>query len=319
METIPLTFKSDEKGYFDRQCPNENCLFEFKVYMQDWKEKFSDEEVYCPLCGCVAPSNEWFTEEQTEQIHNVVADWTRVYIENSMSKLFKKLEQTTKNNRYLKIKYKSNCPTTFINNPIGAKEEWELDITCEKCGARFSVIGSAFFCPCCGYNSASKMFDESLDSVSKMLQSIDEFHEVLEANYGKDKAETMSREMIENTICQIVSTFQKFAQCRVKEICGKEYRVNDFQIVDKGDTIFKNETNHSYSDWLSQDEISYMRLFFQKRHIVEHNSGIIDQKYIDNSNDNSYTVGQRLIVKKDEVIEFLRIVKKLGAGIKILL
>ena len=54
METIPLTFKSDEKGYFDRQCPNENCLFEFKVYMQDWKEKFSDEEVYCPLCGCVA-------------------------------------------------------------------------------------------------------------------------------------------------------------------------------------------------------------------------------------------------------------------------
>ena len=33
---IPMEIHSDEKGYLDRQCPNENCLFEFKVNTQDY-------------------------------------------------------------------------------------------------------------------------------------------------------------------------------------------------------------------------------------------------------------------------------------------
>lgn len=45
---IPMKILSDEKGYLDRQCPNENCLFEFKISMQDWEDKVSDEEVHCP-------------------------------------------------------------------------------------------------------------------------------------------------------------------------------------------------------------------------------------------------------------------------------
>ena len=39
---IPITIHSDEKGYFDRECPNENCLYTFKINMQDWKEILKD-------------------------------------------------------------------------------------------------------------------------------------------------------------------------------------------------------------------------------------------------------------------------------------
>lgn len=35
MMEIPITFQSDEKGYFDRECPNENCLYSFKINMND--------------------------------------------------------------------------------------------------------------------------------------------------------------------------------------------------------------------------------------------------------------------------------------------
>ena len=55
--------------------------------------------------------------------------------------------------------------------------EKELDIICEKCGTRYSVIGAAYFCPCCGYNSVSNVFDESLDSIEKMLKSIPDMRE----------------------------------------------------------------------------------------------------------------------------------------------
>lgn len=53
---IPVTLQSDRKGYFDRECPNENCLYTFKINMQDWEEKVSDEEVHCPMCGHIDTS-----------------------------------------------------------------------------------------------------------------------------------------------------------------------------------------------------------------------------------------------------------------------
>ena len=56
---IPITIHSDEKGYFDRECPNENCLYTFKINMQDWKEKVSNDEVHCPMCGHIDTADKW--------------------------------------------------------------------------------------------------------------------------------------------------------------------------------------------------------------------------------------------------------------------
>ena len=41
-------------------------------------------------------------------------------------------------------------------------------------------------------------------------------------------------------------------------------------------------------EWLSVDELKDMNLLFQRRHLIEHNNGMVDQKYIDKSGDNSY-------------------------------
>lgn len=54
---IPMMFKSDEKNYLDRQCPNEQCEYIFKINMDDWKDKIKPKnEVHCPMCGHTADS-----------------------------------------------------------------------------------------------------------------------------------------------------------------------------------------------------------------------------------------------------------------------
>ena len=58
-----------------------------------------------------------------------------------------------------------------------------------------------------------------------------------------------------------------------------------------------------------------MNLLFQRRHLIEHNNGMVDQKYIDKSGDNSYAVGQRLVVKGSDPLTLLAIIKKLGKGL----
>lgn len=176
---IPVTLQSDRKGYFDRECPNENCLYTFKINMQDWEEKVSDEEVHCPMCGHIDTSEKWWTQKQLDDMQNIAAGYAMALISEKLDEAFGGLAQSTQHNKFVKITYKPGKRITFQNNPIGQSEEWETDITCEKCGIRYSVIGSAYFCPCCGHNSAVSVFEESMDSIEKMLASLPEMKQML--------------------------------------------------------------------------------------------------------------------------------------------
>lgn len=312
---IPITIHSDEKGYFDRECPNENCLYTFKINMQDWKEKVSDDEVHCPMCGHIDTADKWWTQEQLESMQEIAASYAMSMITKELDKAFGKLARSTRNNKFLKITYKPSRKITFQNNPIGQSEEWETDITCEKCGTRYSVIGSAYFCPCCGHNSAVSAFNESTDSIEKMLKSLPEMKQLLTESYGRDKAETMCRGLLESSLGDIVSSFQKFASCHYDKLTGEISRVNDFQIVEKGSQLFKDATGKGYEEWLSDKELHDMNMFFQRRHLIEHNNGMVDQKYVDKSGDNSYVIGQRLVVKESDAYALLAIIKKLAKGL----
>lgn len=314
MISIPLTLISDENGYFDRECPNENCHYQFKIKMSDWEEKVSDDEVHCPMCGHVDFSDKWWTQEQLDQIEEIETSYAMNFIQKELDKSFKKLERSTRNNKFFKIEYKPGRRISFINNPIGQMPEWEQEITCEKCGTTYSVIGSAYFCPCCGYNSASSSFSESLDTIQKMLDSINQMKVLFGEMYGTDKADTMCRCMIEGSLGDCVSAFQKFAERKYFEITGKNARVNDFQIIDKGSNLFSNSIGYGYEKWLTEDEIEMLKLYFQRRHLFEHNNGMVDEQYLAKANDTAYTAGQRLVIRKDEIEAILRILKKLGAG-----
>ena len=313
---IPIKIVSDDKGYFDRECPNENCLYTFKINMQDWKEKVSDEEVHCPMCGHVDTSEKWWTKEQLDSMTQIASDYAMNMISDKLDEVFGGLARSTRRNKFVKITYKPGRRISFVNNPIGQSEEWETDIECDNCGTRYSVIGSAYFCPCCGNNSAVSIFDESLDSIEKMLESLTEMKELLTKSYGRDKAETMSRGLLESSLGDIVSAFQKYAECVYKKKSMAKVRVNDFQIVEKGSKLFLEATGKGYEEWLAKQELERMNLLFQRRHIIEHNAGIVDEKYIEKSLDTTYSIGQRIIVRKEDAIELLRIIKKLSIGLK---
>lgn len=316
MINIPITFRSDEKGYFDRECPNENCLFTFKIHMDDWKEKVSDEEVHCPMCGHIAPSDKWWTQQQLDGMNQIASNFVMSYVEDELDKSFKKLEHSTWGNSFVQITYKPGHRTTFINNPLGQSPEWEREIQCPKCATRYSVIGSAYFCPCCGYNGIEEAFDESLEVIIKMTESLPEMERFLAQSQGKDTANSMCRAMLEGSLGDVVSAFQKFAELRYRLVTSKNSRVNDFQIVEKGSQLFKQATGKGYDTWISEDEQSYMNLMFQRRHVIEHNAGFVDDQYIKKSEDVTYVVGQRLVIHVEDTQRLIRIIKKLSTGLK---
>lgn len=79
-----------------------------------------------------------------------------------------------------------------------------------------------------------------------------------------------------------------------------------------GRTQFKK----GFDVWLSEEEIDLLRILYQKRHLLAHNEGIVDSKYIQKSGDRKYKEGQRLIVSANDIETLVTCLEKLSIGIE---
>lgn len=142
------------------------------------------------------------------------------------------------------------------------------------------------------------------------MDSLVEVKVIYKRLYGIDKDETMCRKDIEESLGGCVATFQKFEQSRYNEVTGKQVLTNDFQIIDKGRKMF-SDIGFGYEKWVLTDEINKAIVYFQMRHVIEHNDGIINDEYLSKTDDPSYEISQRIVVKKDDIYDLSAILRKI--------
>jgi hypothetical protein len=63
-------------------------------------------------------------------------------------------------------------------------------------------------------------------------------------------------------------------------------------------------------DWLTKSEYQELNELFQKRHLLSHTEGIVDEKYISKSGDKHYSPVQRIVVKESDILRMKRLVIK---------
>lgn len=305
MEVLP-----DEDGYFDKECPNEECLSKFKVYAEDWKNLFSDEAVHCPFCGKVAPAKSWWTTEQVEQAKEQAISSVATSLNRAIKDDCDRFNRSQSRNSLIKLQMNFTGRTSFVNLPSEALDEMEQKIQCEKCGVRYAVIGSAFYCPNCGNNSARLTFHNTLNKVKAKIKNIDN---VRNAIPDKDEAERTCSSLIESSVPDLVVAFQRVCECVYPQLdSAAKLKRNVFQRLDDGDSLWRNLLGEGYTNWISEDDYALMKKCFQQRHLFQHQDGIVDEDYLSKSGDTTYKVGQHLIVKTNDILVYTDIIEKLG-------
>lgn len=313
--TVSVGLETDEKGYLDKQCPATTCEFIFKVNAEDWKNIVRDEAVWCPMCGHEAPADQWYTIAQVEHAKSealqVFAGHFNQVLRTGVDQFNRRQSKNSFVSMSMKLEGGSNRTYAM---PAKAAEAMQLEILCEKCSCRFAVIGSAYFCPSCGVNSVLRTYQDSLRKIRAKLESEDIVRQALTSSIGKDDAELTCRSMRETCLSDGVTAFQKYCE-GLYEPYGKA-PFNAFQRIDDGNTLWRAAIGVGYEDWLTSAELQALKILYQKRHLLAHCEGLVDQKYVEKSGDATYKPGQRLVVAGADVATMLSLLEKLGARLQ---
>lgn len=311
---ISVPMSDDAEGYFDRECPSAECLFQFKIFGEDWKQKVRDEEVFCPNCGHTAGSDKWWTQEQIEHARQAALTQVDATIRGALHRDAERWNRRLPRNSFISMTMKVDGLPQHVSLPPAAAEPMRLKISCPACACRYAVIGAAYFCPACGHNAADQVFVQTINGIRQSLNAADA---VRAAIHDRDTAESTVRLIVENGLQTAVTAFQRCAEAVFAGLAPTaKARRNAFQNLTESSQLWQAATGKAYAEHLTSDELAALQRAFQQRHLLAHTHGIVDQDYVTRSGDTRYKPGQRIVVRADTVKDALGLIEKLITGLQ---
>ncbi len=276
--------------------------------------------LFCPYCGTQDLKDNFLTEDQLEYLKSVA-------IQKVMRKLgtqLKGLERQSTRNAFLSLDIKVKVPDPKINKYF--EKESRRNIRCNNCGREYSIYGVSFYCPFCGPRDAFSVFEENRESIKRLLslkESLQKDEDLVRTNKVRELEEMgVFSEIYQKMLDKAVTTYETYMKNKYidemmkldpsKGIPYYQKRVgNKFQNIDKTHDLLLADKGFDFKSKIAPTDNKSLNLGLQKRHIIVHNSGVIDEKYCQNTGEPRSLVGNRLTISKKEVLEFISTISKI--------
>lgn len=288
---ISVPIQPDEEGYIGRECPVETCLGYFKITPGTGLKE--PAPCHCPYCGHSGEQNTFFTPEQIEYAKSIAIR----KITDAIHQDLKSLEFDHKPRGAFGIGISMKVSTSG-QHPIRYYREknLETEVVCDKCTLRFAIYGVFGWCPDCGSHNSLQILNKNLELARKELS--------LATSVETDLAEHLVGDALEN----VVSTFDGFG----REICSQKATDIRFQNMAGARRRVQEAFGFDFADELSADSWIAICRIFQKRHLLSHKMGVIDDEYVQKANDPGAVAGRRIRVTQDEVCMAIGLIETLG-------
>jgi len=298
--TFQIPISKDEQGYLGRECPEQGCEGYFKITPGTGLSGVTD--CICPYCGHKGPHNEFFTKDQIEYAKSVVFRQVSDALEKDLKALEFEHKPRGPFGIGISLKFTPGDP-----HPIHWYREKELEtqIVCSNCTLKYAVYGIFGFCPDCGQHNSLQILQNNLSLIQKMM------------NLAKSADTELSEKLIENALEDCISSFDGFGREICKIHAGKSKfpdRISkiSFQSLDGASDGLMTHFNFEFNKGVDDEEWRIANISFQKRHLLAHKMGIIDEEYVRRSGDTSAIIGRKVIIRSEDVLRLIPIVEKLA-------
>ena len=176
------------------------------------------------------------------------------------------------------------------------EKQLETEVVCDSCTLRYAIYGVFGWCPDCGVHNSIQILSKNLELAKKELALAD--------SLDKELADHLIGDALEN----VVSAFDGFG----REICVRKGADIHFQNLTGARRRVQESFALDFADVLTHDDWWCVCRVFQKRHLLAHKMGVVDEEYVKKANDSHAALGRKISVSRNEVITVINLIEKLG-------
>jgi hypothetical protein len=288
---LSIPINANEDGYLGRECPVEECLGYFKITPGTGIK--SPAPCHCPYCGHSGDSNTFFTQEQIEYAKSIaLRQFTDALHQDLKSMEFNHPPRGVFGiGTSLKVTQGTRHPIQHYR-----EKELETEVVCDACTLRYAIYGVFGWCPDCGIHNSVQILSKNFELARKELS--------LAETVEQDLADNLIGDALEN----VVSAFDGFGR-EISLRKGSEIR---FQNLPGARRNVQEKFGFDFADGLTAEQWQYVSRVFQKRHLLAHKMGVIDDEYVQRANDPGAVAGRKVQVSPGEVLSSVEIIEILG-------
>lgn len=301
-DQVSIPIEEDEDGFTGRECPVKECEGYFKIEFGTGLQG-EDLPCHCPYCGYKSAHDEFWTKEQIAYAESIAMR----QIENAIICELKKHEfDYPAQGEFgigISMKLKPGLPQPIHHY---REKRLETDVVCDRCTLHYAIYGVFANCPDCGAHNSIQIMEKNFDLAMKQLDLAGDVED-------KDFAEHLVADALEN----VVSTFDGFGRelCRVHAHLATDQKQAEklsFQNLLGASANIQSLFGHDLKNCVELAQWNVAVRCFNKRHLLAHKMGVIDQTYITATNDTSAVIGRRVRIDVQEVLDLIMITRRLG-------
>jgi Zn finger protein HypA/HybF involved in hydrogenase expression len=306
LKRVSIQLPRDEDGFLGRECPE--CEAYFKV--EPGTGVSGDNPCHCPYCGHSAVQNHFFTKDQVAYSRSIALRKVRQAFQHDLDDFARSLNSGSSGSSRgsgLRI----SMHTTVKHSPLPSirhyrEKELETKVVCERCSLHYAIYGAFAFCPDCGSHNSAQILSANLEIAEKILAMADSAEADVRSHVIGDALENAvaAFDGFGRESCRVWSAkaadIAKAEKLSFQNLAGAQQRVQDLFGFD-------------IASCLKTEQWDFACRCFQKRHLLAHNMGVVDEEYLRKTNDPQAIKGRKVSIETDEVKRLVGVLVDLGA------
>lgn len=301
-DRIAVRIPPDADGFTGRECPVPKCLGYFKVKFGTGLKGIG-LPCHCPYCGHIAAHDHFWTRDQIEYAKSVALSKVADAVHNDLKSMEFDIKPKGAFGIGLSMKVERRGHVPIHNY---REKALETIVTCDSCTLEYAVYGVYAFCPDCGKHNSLQILEKNLDLARKELDLSTKQSDV-----------ELGRYLDEDSLENCVSAFDAFGRetCRIaadkSSNPGKAGSLS-FQNLRRANTQLQAIFGIDMSKEVDPLEWRHIELCFQRRHLIAHRAGVVDEEYLRETGESRNLLGKRIYISRIDVQSLAQVLLRMG-------
>jgi hypothetical protein len=247
----------------------------------------------------IATDDEFMHPDDQKAALEIVKDAALRDVHDAFNKIFSGFNNRSSGSGFITMKT-TYTPASPRPKPRFARRDLLRELACDHCSRDYGVFAISLFCHDCGAPNLHLHFAREVELVGQQVEL---------ATVQSEAAAELSYRLLGNAHEDVLTAFeatQKAVYVHGKIMAGTKADEmkpvgNDFQNVERAQRRFAELGIDPYT-CLESDALDALKLNIQKRHIIGHNLGVMDEKFATHSGEGR--IGETVRLVASDVIAF---------------